>query len=110
MLFGLSNTPASFYGYINKILIEKLDIFVIVYLENILVYTKDLGKPHVKVVQRVLEWLQKYCLFANLKKYWFYQAKVWFLGFVVLVKGVSIEEEWIETVKTCSESQSVQDI
>ena len=47
MLFGLSNAPASFQGYINKILAEKLDIFVIVYLDNILIYTKDPGQGHV---------------------------------------------------------------
>ena len=41
MLFDLSNAPATFQGYVNKILAEKLDIFVIVYLDNILIYTKD---------------------------------------------------------------------
>ena len=43
LLFGLSNAPTTFQGYINKILAEKLDIFVIVYLDNILIYTKDPG-------------------------------------------------------------------
>ena len=41
--FGLSNTPATFQGYIKKILAEKLDIFVIVYLDDILIDIKDLG-------------------------------------------------------------------
>ena len=41
MLFGLSNALASFHGYINKILAKKLDIFVIFYLDNILIYTED---------------------------------------------------------------------
>ena len=41
--FGLSNTPASFQGYVNKILAEKLDVFIIVYLDDILIYTKDTG-------------------------------------------------------------------
>ena len=48
MLFGLINAPRSFQGYINKILVEKLDIFVIVYLDNILIYTEDPGKAHVE--------------------------------------------------------------
>ena len=39
MPFGLSNAPASFQEYINKILAKNLDIFVIVYLDNILIYT-----------------------------------------------------------------------
>ena len=43
MFFGLFNTPAIFQGYVNKILAEKLDIFFIVYLDDLLIYTKDLG-------------------------------------------------------------------
>ena len=41
MFFGLTNALASFQGYINKILAEKLDIYVIVYLDDILIYTED---------------------------------------------------------------------
>ena len=43
MPFGLSNIPASFQSYINKILAEKFNIFEINYLDNIFIYTKDLG-------------------------------------------------------------------
>ena len=50
ILFGLSNAPVTFQGYVNKILAEKLDIFVVVYLDNILIYTKDPGQPHVEDV------------------------------------------------------------
>ena len=42
MFFGLFDILATFQGYVKKILAEKLDIFVIIYLDNILVYTKDL--------------------------------------------------------------------
>ena len=55
MPFGLSNAPATFQGYVNKILAEKLDIFVIVYLDDILIYTKDSRQPHVEVVCWVLD-------------------------------------------------------
>lgn len=44
MPFGLSNAPTSFQGYINKILAEKLDIFVIIYLDNILICTETQDK------------------------------------------------------------------
>ena len=50
MLFGLTNAPASFQGYINMILVEKLDIFVIVYLDDILIYTDINGDRHVSDV------------------------------------------------------------
>ena len=51
MLFGLSNTPASFQGYITKILVEKLDVFVIIYLDNILIYIKDKGQGYMEAMQ-----------------------------------------------------------
>ena len=41
--FKLSNAPASFRDYINKIVAEKLNVFVIVYLDDILIYTKNIG-------------------------------------------------------------------
>ena len=50
MPFRLSNAPASFQVYINKILAKKLDIFVIVYLDDILIYIKDLSQGHVEAV------------------------------------------------------------
>ena len=50
MLFGLSNTLATFQKYINKILAEKLDIFIIIYLDDILIYIKNPGLPYVEAV------------------------------------------------------------
>ena len=47
MFFGLFDAPATFQGYVNKILAKKLDIFVFVYLDDILIYTKDPGQPHI---------------------------------------------------------------
>ena len=110
MLFGLTNAPASFQGYINKILAEKLDIFVIVYLDDILIYTDDDGDGHVSAVRWVLEQLRKFSLFANLKKCRFHQEEVRFLGYVVSLKGIRMEDKKIEAVKQWPEPQSVQDI
>ena len=50
MPFGLSNAPASFQGYINKILAKKLNVFIIVYLNDIFIYTKDKGQSHIKTI------------------------------------------------------------
>ena len=50
MPFGLTNATGSFQGYVNKNLAEKPDIFVIVYLDDILIHTEDPGKAHVKAV------------------------------------------------------------
>lgn len=51
MLFDLFNALASFHRYINKILTEKRNIYVIVYLENIFIYTKYFGQEYVKAMQ-----------------------------------------------------------
>lgn len=50
MPFGFSNAPTSFQNDINKILAKQLDIFVIIYLDIILVYTKNLGQSYVDAV------------------------------------------------------------
>ena len=57
MPFGLTNAPATFQGYINKILAEKLVVFVIVYLDDILIYIESEGKKHVQAVPWVLDQL-----------------------------------------------------
>ena len=50
MLFALTNTLATVQSYINKILAEKFDIFVMVYFDDILIYEKNKGKKHLQVV------------------------------------------------------------
>ena len=67
MLFGLSNVLASFQSYINKILPKKPDIFIIVYLNDILICTKVEGQNHINAVWWIFEELRKNGLFANLK-------------------------------------------
>ena len=108
--FRLSNTPASFQDYINKILAEKLDIFVIVYLDDILIYTENQGQGHIEVVRWVLDLLRKNGLFANLKKCWFYKDKIQFLGYVVSSQGIRIKDERIKAIKNWPEPKSVRDI
>ena len=110
MPFGLSNVSASFQGFINKILAKKLDIFVIVYLDDIFIYTKDSGQAHVNADQWVLKKLRKNRLFANLKKCRFHKNKVCFLGYVVSVQRVQMEEERISAIKNWSEPKSIHDI
>ena len=110
MPFGLSNTPAIFQGYVNKILAKKLDIFIIVYLDNILIYTEDLGQPHVKTMRWVLDQLRKYSLFANLKKCCFHQDEICFLGYGVSSKRINMEAKQIKVVRKWLEPKSVRDI
>lgn len=50
MLFGLTNTPAIFQGYINKILVEKHEVFMIIYLKDISIYIESETEKHIKAV------------------------------------------------------------
>ena len=103
MFFGLSNALDSFQGYIIKILAEKLNVSVIVYLDNILISIEETCQPHVEVLSWVFDKLQKHGLFANLKKYSFYQDKVQFFDYIVSAQEIWIEEERIEVVKAWPE-------
>ena len=76
MPFGLINALATFQSYINKIFVEKLNVVVIVYLDDILIYTKDKKESHVQAIHWVLEQVQKFLLYVNLKKCQFHQKDV----------------------------------
>ena len=110
MPFGLTNAPAIFQGYINKILAEKLNVFVIVYLDDILIYTKNENKGHVQAVRWVLNQLRKFLLYANLKKCRFHQEEVRFLGYIVSLRGICMEDERIKAAKQWPEPKSIRDI
>ena len=110
MLFGLTNALASFQEYINKIFAKKLNIFVIVYLDDILIYTDNDGDGYVTAIQLVLEQLKKFSLFANLNKCRFHQEEICFLGYVVSSKAIRIEDKKIEAVKQWPEPWSIWDI
>ena len=108
--FGLIKALVSFQGYINKIFAEKVDIFVIVYQENIFINIVDDVDGYITAIRWVLEQLRKFSLYANLKKCRFHQEEVWFLGYVVSSKSIHMEDKKIEAVKQWPEPQSVQDI
>ena len=110
MFFRLSNAPASFQSYITKILAKKLDVFVIVYLNDILIYTKDEGQGHIEAVWWILDFLKKNGFFANLKKCRFYQDKICFLRYIISAQKVKMEDERIEVVRDWPESKSIKDI
>ena len=68
MPFELINALVIFKDYINKTFIKKLDIYIIIYLDDSSIYTKDKKKSHVQAVRWVLDQLKKFFLYANLKK------------------------------------------
>ena len=110
MLFDFSNTLATFQEYVNKILAKKLDIFIIVYLNSILIYTENPSQLYVKAVRWVLDQLRKYSFFANLKKCYFHWDEICFLGYVVSSKKINMEAKHNEVVRKWPEPKLVWDI
>ncbi len=97
MPFGLTNAPASFQSYINGVLRPYLDITVIVYLNDVLVFLRNLSQ-HEKHVREVLKVFLKAGLYAKLSKRLFSVTRIPFLGFILIHKGVEIEEDHISTI------------
>lgn len=109
MPFGLANAPATFQAYINRALSSLLDVCCVVYLDDILIYSRNL-EEHRAHVAMVLNRLRKYKLFAKLSKCEFATDTVSFLGYVISPKGISMEQSRIETIESWPEPQSVHDI
>lgn len=109
MPFGLTNAPASFQYLINDVLRDFLDVFVIVYLDDILIFSKT-ESDHVQHVNQVLERLKSNNLWANAEKCRFYQKEVDFLGYLVSNHGVRMDPKKVESVTSWPTPKSIHDI
>jgi hypothetical protein len=88
MFFKLINISVIFQRLINKILYKYFNNFVIIYLNDILIFIKEDKEEYIKKVKKVLNKLQKYELFLKFKKYKFYKKEVLFLEYIILTKKI----------------------
>uniref|UniRef100_A0A2N9FJY2 Reverse transcriptase domain-containing protein n=1 Tax=Fagus sylvatica TaxID=28930 RepID=A0A2N9FJY2_FAGSY len=88
---------------------KELQRFVVVYFDDILIYSKNLD-DHVVHVKSVLDVLRKERLFANLKKCTFYTDKLVFLGFVVSAQGIQVDEEKVRAIQDWPSPTSVGNV
>lgn len=82
MSFGLTNAPAAFIDMMNRVFKQYLDKFVVVFIDDIQVYSKT-PEDHVERLRFVLETLRKEKLYAKFTKYEFWLERVQFLGHVI---------------------------
>nr|GFB93326.1 putative reverse transcriptase domain-containing protein [Tanacetum cinerariifolium] len=98
MPFGLTNAPAVFMDLVNRVYKPYLDKFVIVFIDDILIYSKD-EKEHDEHLKAILELLKKEELYAKFSKFEFWIPKVQFLGHVIDSQGIHVDPANIESVK-----------
>ena len=98
MPFGLTNAPATFMTLMNDVFHKYLDEFVVIYLDDILVYshTKEEHLDHLRIV---LQTLRQHKLFGKISKCEFMKRRVEYLGHVISEKGVSVDQYKVEAIR-----------
>jgi len=108
MPFRLVNAPATFQTMMNKILREFLDDGVVVYLDDILIYSENMD-DHINLVQKVLDPLEQHDLAVSLKKLVFHQEEVEFQGYIVKTSGVTMSDRKVKSVQNWAHPRSVKE-
>ncbi|KAD3642141.1 hypothetical protein E3N88_31365 [Mikania micrantha] len=109
MPFGLTNAPAVFMDLMNRVFHDFLDKFVIVFIDDILVYSKS-KKEHEEHLRAVLEILRQKKLYAKFSKCDFWLDKVAFLGHVISAEGIMIDPAKVEAITKWPTPTSVTEI
>ena len=109
MPFGLTNAPAIFQYFMNDVFREFLDHFVVVYLDDILVFSKN-DKDHENHVRLVLEKLRFARIYTKLEKCVFHQPQVEFLGYIISREGLSMDPKKIEAIISKKRPLTVRDV
>jgi len=109
MPFGLMNAPGTFQAFANDVLRDYLDDFVVLYIDDILIYSDNL-EEHTAHVRKVLSKLQDAGLCLKLEKCSFDKDKVEFLGFVIGTDGISMDPAKVAAIRDWPTPSSVSDV
>ena len=97
MPFGLANAPAHFQSFINHIFRDIIRIFVVVYLDDFLIFS-DTKAEHITHVIKILSHLKKHRLFTKLLKCEFHTDTIEFLGYIIKPTGIEMDLEKVQMV------------
>lgn len=109
MPFGLTNAPATFQALMNQVFEPFLRKFVLIFFDNILVYSHTLS-DHIEHLRLVLIKLKENSLFAKMSKCLFEQNRVEYLGHVISEKGVSMDESKVSCILSWPSPQNIKEL
>ncbi|KAF8676841.1 hypothetical protein RHS04_06402 [Rhizoctonia solani] len=109
MPFGLTNAPATFQHFMNDLFRDLIDITMVIYLDNILIFSEK-PEDHPGHIREVLSWLMKNQLFCKLSKCHFHITTVDYLGIVISPVGFSMDQKKIEAVTLWPQPKTVKQV
>ena len=109
LFFDLINAFATFQSFVNKILIERLNLTVIIYLNDIVIYFMN-REQHIENDKWMLSRLRDHKLFINMKKCKFFKNNIDFLDFVVSSKKIQMQQNKIDVIQKWSASKNISEI
>ena len=109
MPFGLTNAPAAFMDLMNRVFKPHLDRFVIVFIDDILVYSKT-QEEHEEHLRMVLQILREQKLYAKFKKCEFWLDEVKFLGHLLYKDGIYVDPKKVEVVVNWPRPTNVSEV
>lgn len=107
--FGLTNAPAVFMSLMSGVFCTFLDKFVVVFLDDILIYSRD-EKEHEEHLRQVLQKLRENQLFGSLSKCAFFRSEIHYLGHIISGDGVSVDPSKIRAIMDWPTPTSVMEV
>ena len=109
MSFGLTNAPAYFMYLMNSIFFKELDVFVIIFIDDILIFSKT-EEEHAEHLRIILQRLRDHRLYAKFSKCEFWLMKISFLGHVLSENGIEVDPGKVEDVLNWAQPQNVKEV
>jgi len=109
MPFGLTNAPTAFQQFMNDIFFDLLDVCVVIYLDDILIYSNNMSEHH-QHVKEVLKRFHKAGLYAKAEKCEFHSESVEYLGYILSPSGLTMSDDMIKIIQDWPEPKKVKDI